>query len=793
MNSSSADDNVRAINALMRNIRIFPDLTGFEWFGSRYSELPDSDERLAAIERRKLLVEAVTDCLYSNYYCTGAAVPCAKYWRYDVRTSHSKFVEEILNADSSRVAWSEMKVLRASESVIVTAYGRVEIYTARSSSMLRTVDGMPIPANNANLPSTVFVGGKSWTLGASPGFIFLFGQREIRVGPAIHRVYLNLRPSGAIEFVAAGTQHLNRRCIPFRLKVLANPLFYSRRLDTAVIYLNLTDPAAREAVSAAYREVAHHARDEHPALTRRIAAGLAIAEDPGDGLSFGTHRCQLLAESFVRAAEREFTAQSDVHQCVVTVFSEHGIDLLQPHRASTSNDAYLFELESLIRPPPQAKASRARLSSKSDNGDSWLAVATEIGRQLVAEAFRENGRCQWVGGAMIPSGALVFRAMPPGLYSGLAGVGHFLAELAVRTKSEQTAATALGALRQAISTSAESPAGLYVGSLGVAIVAARAALNLGDSKLAEQAAAFARRVAAAPFEKNPDLLHGLAGQILGLLVLANILPGEPFELRAIEIGELLVEQADRHQAGWSWPNPIISSSRHLTGLSHGTAGIALALGELGRRTGDQSFLAAVDQAISYEDAAFDELYATWPDYRSLDRRSNESKYLHFWCHGSAGIVVSRLRLAYLVGLDELWQTVAPAVEALRQFVETNLRQPGTSFNLCHGVAGNAEVLLEASRWGQGFASWQKRAAYTAESCWRVGATVHARLGIWPCGPHPDNPSLFVGRAGIGYAYLRLHDPSVPSLLAFHPADWSAQKDERKEEHLPGKDSDHSFV
>ena len=28
----------------------------------------------------------------------------------------------------------------------------------------------------------------------------------------------------------------------------------------------------------------------------------------------------------------------------------------------------------------------------------------------------------------------------------------------------------------------------------------------------------------------------------------------------------------------------------------------------------------------------------------------------------------------------------------------------------------------------------------------------------------DTPSLMLGRAGIGYFYLRLHNPSVPSLL-----------------------------
>lgn len=38
---------------------------------------------------------------------------------------------------------------------------------------------------------------------------------------------------------------------------------------------------------------------------------------------------------------------------------------------------------------------------------------------------------------------------------------------------------------------------------------------------------------------------------------------------------------------------------------------------------------------------------------------------------------------------------------------------------------------------------------------------------WPCGAHSGEvPGLMLGLAGIGHAFLRLHDAAVPSVLMF---------------------------
>ena len=104
-------------------------------------------------------------------------------------------------------------------------------------------------------------------------------------------------------------------------------------------------------------------------------------------------------------------------------------------------------------------------------------------------------------------------------------------------------------------------------------------------------------------------------------------------------------------------------------------------------------------------------------------------------------------------------------------IEACLRLRDANFCLCHGLAGNAEVLWEASLSDGQPAAWQERASATSDACWRAGASAYASLGYWPCGVNTDSPSLFLGRAGIGYAYLRRYDPSVPAVLDFDPLQW----------------------
>jgi lantibiotic biosynthesis protein len=86
-----------------------------------------------------------------------------------------------------------------------------------------------------------------------------------------------------------------------------------------------------------------------------------------------------------------------------------------------------------------------------------------------------------------------------------------------------------------------------------------------------------------------------------------------------------------------------------------------------------------------------------------------------------------------------------------------------SWCLCHGTAGNADVLLVAAeRFGD--ASWREHVAPAAA---RGVATYEQGDLPWPPGVTGgvDNPSLMLGSAGTGWFFLRIAAPtSIPSVL-----------------------------
>jgi Lanthionine synthetase C-like protein/HopA1 effector protein family len=604
----------------------------------------------------------------------------------------------------------------------------------------------------------------------------MMGQRDLLASSTYQRVYWNLNSGGATDLVFAVTRHLNKQRVPFRLKVLADPVEYGHRLDTAVTYLDLKAENARDAMVAAYDDVGCLLRDGVPSLTYGLAPGIAMAENPKDGGSFGIHRCRLIAEAFIRAAENGRTERAGLFECIERVFTEQGINLRRPYGLERPNHRYIGDFENAIRVNRRHAIAHPPLPERPREIDPWLAVATEVGNELVSEAISKDGYCQWVDQGSISANSRMSSTLPASLYTGTAGIGHFLAELAVRINSDEVAATALSAMRFALAASAAGVfGGLYSGALGVTIVSMRAARALGDSCLFDQAAELAFQLPSNSLDQNPDLLHGLAGQITGLLILSEFLQSDSFKLRAINLGELLFRQARRHRRGWSWPNPRINSTSDLTGLSHGAAGVALALGKLWRCTGDQSFIFAASEAMAYEDSRFDYSLSNWPDYR-MNTSAEAPTFPHFWCHGSAGVILSRLHLSNIIGLNEIPPNVIASVAALREVIEKLNRHDHADFCLCHGLAGNAEVLWEASRWGQSPpAAWQSAAALTARECWIAGAAHRVSSGMRYCRANNASPSLMTGRAGIGYAYLRLYDPSVPSVLAFDTTTWGTAR------------------
>jgi lantibiotic biosynthesis protein len=182
-------------------------------------------------------------------------------------------------------------------------------------------------------------------------------------------------------------------------------------------------------------------------------------------------------------------------------------------------------------------------------------------------------------------------------------------------------------------------------------------------------------------------------------------------------------------------------------------------------TGRSEFLTAAKGALAYERALLKPAQGNWPDLRGFVQptATGEPPCMLAWCHGAPGIGIARAALHSLLPDEHA------IVEELEIAIRTTAATLGETasgagnFSLCHGEGGNAELLLLAAE-----VLDRPELRHTVED---AGTAVLERFGEgrlpWPCGipSAGETPNLMLGLAGIGYFFLRLHDPQhIPTVL-----------------------------
>lgn len=177
-----------------------------------------------------------------------------------------------------------------------------------------------------------------------PGFYFAFGEAQAGEpdGFSLARLYWNVRAEGAVPLIRAVTRGLNRFQVPFRVKCLTNSAFYTRN-DAAVLYVDKRFYRITARVLAGvYAEVSRHLRPDAPLFTKPLAPGLALAEEPYTGESFGMQRCRILAEGLLSAHARNLREDSARLEEVERHFNAYGLTLEAPYLNPRSVDQYEF-------------------------------------------------------------------------------------------------------------------------------------------------------------------------------------------------------------------------------------------------------------------------------------------------------------------------------------------------------------------------------------------------------------------------------------------------------------------
>jgi hypothetical protein len=166
---------------------------------------------------------------------------------------------------------------------------------------------------------------------------------EIAAGASISvRVYFNFTSDAAVSISARLTERLNQLGIPFQFNILHDPTLFDR-YDAGTLWLTQTSYLEIQTVLAEIYQ-AHQAEfsADIPLFTKQLASGLGIAEVPtgSDSLSFGMHRCGLLATGSISAMTPEPLATSDKLSLIYREFTAAAIDLQQPYLNPGSIDRY---------------------------------------------------------------------------------------------------------------------------------------------------------------------------------------------------------------------------------------------------------------------------------------------------------------------------------------------------------------------------------------------------------------------------------------------------------------------
>ena len=395
-----------------------------------------------------------------------------------------------------------------------------------------------------------------------------------------------------------------------------------------------------------------------------------------------------------------------------------------------------------------------------------LRAARAAADRLCTLAFEEPGGATWMSIEHVPDQGWAFQPTTPDLYLGLPGIAFALGYLGSLTGEEsytRFARLGLAHQRQILDGRPDiTTIGGFNGWGGLIYGLTHLGALWGDESLLDQAEGLAMTLGPRiDRDELYDVIAGAAGCLLSLLGLQRARPSQTVRELALRCGERLVEQARPTERGLGWVIPV-AGPQPIGGMSHGTAGIVMALLHLWRESGDERFRRAALGALEYDRSLYSPEHRNWLDLRAgaAEMAADESAlYPCSWCHGAPGIGLARLASLPFHSDPEVLQEIETAVET------TLAKGFGRNHRLCHGDLGNLDLILEAAR-TRGDGALRARAGRIAGGILQ-GVDEHGWLYGLPTGAEPLG--LMMGLAGVAYGLARAAEPDrLPCVLTLSP-------------------------
>jgi hypothetical protein len=329
------EELTQELRRILKAVKILaPDALHFA--GQTISPAVDEDSSNA---HPRMLIMHLEQLLYMQCYCRRFTGEIDQ--RESPASADNEFVRELSGANSSREhlnrGWRLIQKLPTGHFVAEKNGLTRLLFTGE---FISHVD-LRGPAETG-APISIFRPRESTTM--HKGFYFVFGEAlgDDQDDRDLLRLYWNVKFSGATKLVSLISSALNRFQLPFRLKILNNPIAYIRK-DAAVLYFNRRFfHLAAELLSDVHRQTADELNPHTPLFSKTLAPGLGLAEEPTTGESFGQQRCRILAQALWAAYEKKLKREEAVFDQLASQLEENGIDPEFPYRNASSNLNYEF-------------------------------------------------------------------------------------------------------------------------------------------------------------------------------------------------------------------------------------------------------------------------------------------------------------------------------------------------------------------------------------------------------------------------------------------------------------------
>lgn len=260
---------------------------------------------------------------------------------------------------------------------------------------------------------------------------------------------------------------------------------------------------------------------------------------------------------------------------------------------------------------------------------------------------------------------------------------------------------------------------------------------------------------------NTDIIYGNAGALNVILNMYSLVKNEKYIEYAKKAGKRLMDcqiKSGEDKGGWIGAG----SKTPLSGFSHGAAGILWALTRLWKTVGDSTILNAIWDGLKFENHLYNNIAENWVDRRMRTEEELEKYgvFMTAWCHGAAGILLSRVKMFELLP-EEFSDYLKKDAEIA---MKTTLK---TGFNvndcLCHGTLGNIEMVLEYCK--------IMKDIELEKNCRLVRDQIAKEICMekYDCGRSYlygyKIPGFMTGVSGMGYSLLREIDDSLPCILS----------------------------